>query len=104
MRRLASVLMLLIACSPAVAADTLLAVTSSWCGPCKAFKADLERDPSLVGGRKFRLIDMQEDRDEARRLRVRAVPTFILLRDGREVRRMVGYDGPDVLKRWLDRR
>lgn len=100
MKRLA--LLLVLACSPAIAAEQLVAITASWCGPCRQFKADLADDPSLAGGREIRVLDVDEDRAEARRYRARSLPTFVLLEDGREVRRTAGYTDADTLRRWLE--
>lgn len=104
MRTLAAVL-LLCACSPTIAAETLVACTAKWCGPCKRFHADLEQDPALVGARNLQLVDADDDREEIERLKVKAFPTFILLgEDGREVRRTSGYQDAWSLRKWLDRR
>lgn len=95
--------MLVLACSSAIATEQLVAITASWCGPCRQFKADLADDPSLAGGRQIRVLDVDEDRAEARRYRARSLPTFILIDDGREVRRTTGYSGPEKLREWLER-
>lgn len=95
--------MLVLACSPAIAAEQLVAVTASWCGPCRQFKSDLADDPSLAGGREIRILDVDEDRAEARRYRARSLPTFILLDDGREARRTTGYSGSKQFRQWLER-
>lgn len=84
----------------AQADETLVAVTAKWCGPCQRFHADLSRDPGLAGGRRVLLVDA--DRREARRYRARSLPTFILERDGQEIRRTTGYSGPEGLKAWLE--
>lgn len=103
MRNLIAALVLF-ACSSAIAAETLVACTASWCGPCQKFHRDLNDDPSLPGGRTVRLVDVDRQSQEARRLGVRSMPTFILFEDGREIRRTSGYSDAATFKRWLDGR
>lgn len=57
----------------------------------------------MAGGRNLRIVDVDDDKDEAQRLGVKSMPTFILLHDdGHELRRTTGYMGPQALKAWMD--
>lgn len=97
MRTLAAWLLL---CLPAVA-DELLVITMPQCPPCRRLKADLLQRPELYAGHAVRLLEgKQAMRDHA----VDEVPTLILKRDGRQVARKVGYEGPDKLKAWINAR
>ncbi|MQL99821.1 hypothetical protein Taro_032553 [Colocasia esculenta] len=64
--------------------------SASWCGPCRfiepAFKALASRFNDVV----FTKIDVDELPDVAEKWGVQAMPTFVLLRGGREVDRVVG--------------
>lgn len=101
MHRLA--LLLALIAPPVIAADTLIVCTATWCAPCQQFRRDLEADPALIGNRNLRIVDVDQEPDEARRLGARNVPTFILLHDhGHELRRTTGYKGPHPFRRWLD--
>ena len=79
-------------------ADELLVITMPQCPPCRRLKADLLQRPELYAGHAVRLLEgTQAMRDHA----VDAVPTLILVRDGRQVARKVGYEGPEGLREWL---
>ena len=79
-------------------ADELLVVTMPQCPPCRRLKADLLQKPDLYAGHSLRLLEGKAAmRDHA----VDAVPTLILVRDGRQVARKVGYEGPEGLREWL---
>ena len=117
MRCLAAILLLLASCvhnaplpdpkqpaiQPAVVSDqTIVCFTWSKCGPCRQFHNDLDADPSLSGGRNVTFVDVQEQPAEARRYKVRNTPTFIVLEDGRELGRTIGYSGPGHFRQWLE--
>lgn len=83
-------------------ADELLIFSAGWCGHCKVLKADLEKDPSIVDGYEWGFIDTDKEKELARMYKVRNLPTLIVV-DGNnnEVKRQVGYEGPEKLRRWL---
>lgn len=84
-------------CLPVVA-DDLLVVTREGCPPCRKLKADLLTKPEMYAPRRLSLV---EGAEAASRHRVDRVPTLILLRDGREVARRVGYSRPSDVTEWL---
>lgn len=60
----------------------LLNFSATWCGPCRASAPHVEafaaKHPDVVVAK----IDVDENPDVAARFIVRAVPTFMVLRDG----------------------
>lgn len=86
----------------------LLAVhaTAVWCGPCKMMERDTwSNDEVIAWVREHGLVisvDVDERKEEAAELGVRAMPTIVLYRDGEEFERAVGYQGPAEMLAWLD--
>ncbi len=77
----------------------LLDFYAEWCSPCKAIAPFL---PTLETefGVKVVKVDVDQSQDDAVSFGVRAVPTFVLLRDGAEVARQVGGN-PVTLKAFV---
>ena len=70
---------------------TLLDFTAAWCGPCKTLTPILAQLAADYAGRlEVVAIDVDEQQDVAQQYGVRSMPTMVLLRDGREVGRLVG--------------
>ena len=69
----------------------LLDFTAKHCGPCRTMIPVLDALAKEYAGRvRFSVIDVDDDRERAAQFGVRAMPTFVVLRDGREVGRIVG--------------
>lgn len=96
--------------TPAVRRVQWLAFTSPTCLPCRQAEADYR--PWLAASRwqvdatesaHVRLVDGAAHPDLTERYEVDAYPTFVLVADGREVRRHVAYPGREALAReYLD--
>jgi len=66
--------------------------TAKWCGPCKRIAPlfdDLARDNEGVACVK---VDVDQHPEIAGDYNVRAMPTFVVVKNGREVNRMEGAD------------
>jgi len=65
--------------------------TAKWCGPCRAMVPTLDALAREYAGRvRFAAVDVDDEPAIAQRYDVRAMPTFVVLRDGREVGRIIG--------------
>ncbi|HSD86264.1 MAG TPA: thioredoxin family protein [Kofleriaceae bacterium] len=70
---------------------TLYDFTAKWCGPCKQMKPVLEAlEKEYAGRMRLVVVDVDDDPVTAQQFSVRSMPTFVLVRDGREVGRIVG--------------
>ncbi|PIN21690.1 Thioredoxin [Handroanthus impetiginosus] len=71
--------------------------TASWCGPCR-FIAPILADfakkmPDVI----FLKVDVDELKSVAEEYKVEAMPTFVFLKDGKEVDRIVGARKEELL-------
>jgi thioredoxin 1 len=65
---------------------------ATWCGPCRMVAPVLEEIANEQGEKiKIAKLDVDANPITAGRFGVRAIPTMILFKDGREAQRLVGY-------------
>jgi thioredoxin 1 len=83
---------------------TLIDFTAAWCAPCKQLTPMLhELEGEYRGRARLLVIDVQEHPDLAQAFRVTAMPTMVLVRDGKEVGRMVGLRPKKIVAGALER-
>lgn len=69
----------------------LIELGAAWCPPCRAMEPHLEAVATAYAGRlTVGTCDMDVQRGVAAQFRVQSVPTFVVLRDGKVVDRVVG--------------
>ena len=64
---------------------------ATWCGPCRMVAPVLEEIASEKDNVKIVKLDVDANPLTAGRFGVRAIPTLILFKDGKEAQRLVGY-------------
>jgi thioredoxin 1 len=64
--------------------------SAKWCNPCKQAKPVFQQLNESVSGVQFEIIDIDENRDMAQDFGVTGVPTFMLIENDEEVKRLVG--------------
>lgn len=75
-----------------------------WCGPCRYMHPIFERLADRYAGKMlFAKINVDENQSIAARYDVQAIPTFVLLVDGKIVDRAVGAVNEDVLRRMVEK-
>ncbi|MCJ1465042.1 Cytoplasmic thioredoxin isoenzyme 2 [Pseudocyphellaria aurata] len=63
---------------------------ATWCGPCKVIAPHIANLSNEHTSMRFYKLDVDEVPDVAQELGVRAMPTFILFKDGEKVGEIVG--------------
>jgi thioredoxin len=82
----------------------LLDMWATWCGPCKILAPVIEELAVDLAGRvRVGKLDVDENPATAARFGVRSIPTLLVLRDGRELDRIVGVQPKPEIARRLTR-
>lgn len=82
----------------------LLDLWAPWCGPCRMIAPVLEDLAEQLAGRVlFAKLNVDDNPSTAARFGVRSIPTLLLLKNGREVDRLVGVQPREEIRRRLER-
>ena len=81
----------------------LLDFYADWCGPCQVMKPVFtEIEKNYEGKVAFKSVDVEQEVEIAKKFGVMSIPTFVLVKDGREVSRKIGAMSKDTLMSWID--
>jgi len=70
--------------------NMILYFTADWCNPCKKTKPiveELNREQIMA---KFFIIDVDSEIEMAQDFEIRSVPTFVVMKDNKEIHRVTG--------------
>ena len=79
----------------------ILYFTAEWCNHCKRVRPiaeELDRDNVI----KFQFIDADDNADLCRKFEIKSIPTFILIEDGKEVKRINGAKTREQLEEFIN--
>jgi thioredoxin-like negative regulator of GroEL len=76
----------------------ILYFTADWCNPCKKTKPIVEELNRDSGTTKFQVIDADSEIDLVKSFEVRSIPTFIVIEDGEEIKRVSGAQTREQLQ------
>jgi thioredoxin 2 len=82
----------------------LVDLWATWCGPCRMVSPVLQ-DLAKEKAGEVKLVKVDIDRSPklSQRFDIKAVPTLMVLRDGKVVARQAGAAPANVLRDWLDK-
>ena len=85
------------------ATPVLLDLWADWCGPCHILAPTVDQVSSEMAGRvKVAKLNIDENPGTANRFGVRSIPTLLVLKDGKEVDRLVGVQPKQEILRRLE--
>ena len=73
--------------------------SATWCGPCKAiapFYHELSEMEEFSGSVDFLKVDVDENPEAAMKWSVTAMPTFLFIKEGEVVERVMGANAPKL--------
>ncbi len=77
---------------------TLVDFYATWCGPCRMITPIVEQLADMVQGKaRIAKLDIDESQQTTASLQITSVPTLILFKDGKEMKRVVGVKDLDYL-------
>ena len=74
--------------------------TADWCGPCKTTRPIVEE--MKKEGFEFQRIDADYEQSLVKKFEVKSIPTFILLKNGKEINRTTGAKTRKELENFIN--
>lgn len=81
--------------------DAVVDFYATWCGPCKMFGPIFE-EVSSEKDMNFVKLNVDEYSDIAREYGVMSIPTIILFKSGKEVKRTTGFMSKEAFQKFLE--
>lgn len=76
---------------------------AEWCGPCKMLGPVFEElSKDYTGKLKFAKLDTEKEGKIAENFNIHGIPTMVVLKDGEEIERIVGFAPKPLLKQKID--
>ena len=79
----------------------VLYFTADWCNPCKKVKPIVD-EMNKDSVTKFQMIDVDSEMELTKKFEIRSVPTFILIKDGKEIKRTNGAQTREQLEAFIN--
>ena len=78
----------------------LLDLWAAWCGPCRMIAPVIEQlAAELAGKARVGKLDVDKNPQTAARFQARSIPTLLILKNGREVDRLIGAHPKEAILR-----
>jgi len=79
----------------------VLYFTADWCNPCQKVKPIVE-EMNKDSVTKFQMIDVDSEMELTKKFEIRSVPTFILIKNGTEIKRTTGAQTREQLEEFIN--
>jgi thioredoxin 1 len=74
--------------------------TADWCGPCKRVRPIVQE--LIQEGHSFQIIDVDIEKELAKKFEISSVPTFILFKNEKSVNRISGAQTKNQLESFIN--
>lgn len=74
--------------------------TADWCGPCKRVRPIVEE--LIKDGYLFQIIDVDLEKELAKNFEISSVPTFILFKNEKSIKRISGAQTKNQLESFIN--
>jgi thioredoxin 2 len=82
----------------------VLDLWAAWCGPCRMIAPVIDELASQMAGRvRFAKLNVDENRRTASRFDARSIPTLLVLKEGKELDRIVGVQPKSAMTRRFEK-
>ena len=82
---------------------TLIDFYADWCGPCKIMAPIFEEiEKDFEGKVEFKKMNVEQEGLEAAKYGIMSIPTFVVLKKGKEIDRRMGAMPKEILVEWLN--
>ena len=76
---------------------------ADWCGPCKAMIPTIEElEKDYEGKISFQKVDVEAENELASKYGIMNIPTYVILKDDKEIDRKSAAMPKEMMKNWLD--
>ncbi|XP_074586569.1 thioredoxin H-type-like [Curcuma longa] len=73
--------------------------TATWCGPCKVIAPHFAKLAEQFTNIIFLKVDVDESTDLSQEWAIRGIPTFIFIKEGKEVERLAGANPGELTRK-----
>lgn len=73
---------------------------ATWCGPCQMYYPVFS-DAAKKVSHKMIKVDIDKERELAMKWGIQSIPTTIVIKDGKEINRIMGYQTESQLISWI---
>ena len=86
----------------ALTGTVLVDFNATWCGPCRMLHPILDELEAKNPDVKFVGVDVDDESDVAEMFNVSSIPCVVMLKDGKEVGRSVGFKPANMMQSFID--
>ena len=82
---------------------SLMDFSANWCAPCKAQESVIKNVADKFKNRASIIeVDIDDNRDLATKFMVQSIPTLIIFKNGKEIKRFVGLQTENTISKSLE--